>query len=242
MTAAPAPSASPDADPAPVLVPWPRVERFVGQFTHDVRNGLNALELQLTLLGEVSGNAEAINEVKAVRATLAEVTRQLQALKAASGPVYPHVLAYPATDFFEDLRDRFTQLQAEAAGRVSWKIMAGDAVLCIDPELLLSGLLELLANALYFGGSQAAIGLLVAKDERGRRGVTVTLREARPQPPGVSPADWGRTPLLTTRRNSYGLGLFRARRIIEMQGGSLTAEYVEANQVLTTTIVLPGAE
>ena len=77
---------------ATVQVPWDRVERFVGQLTHDVRNGLNALELQLTFLGEISTDPEALEEVKRLRGTLLDVTRQLQTVKTAIGPVIPNVL------------------------------------------------------------------------------------------------------------------------------------------------------
>jgi signal transduction histidine kinase len=219
-------------------VPWARFERFVGQFTHDVRNGLNALELQLTLLGEISASGDVINEVKALRGTLLEVARQLQVIKTATGPVSAHLLRYPAADFFEDLRDRFGRLYPAAAGRVSWKILVDGVALDIDPELSLSALLELLANALHFGGARAMIGFLAESSVEG--GITITLREAQDQPPAVPTEGWGRSPLLTTRRNAYGLGLFRARQIIEAQKGTLHAEYSTDQRVLATVITLPG--
>ncbi len=219
-------------------VPWERIEQFVSQLTHDLRNGLNALELQLTLLGEISANSEVLAEVKAIRGTLADVTRQLQSINAVTGPVRPHLLAYPAHDFFEDLRDRFGRLHPDAAGQIAWKIVVGNGILYVDPDLTLIALLELLGNASHFGGARAAIGLLAEAEVGGR--IIVTIRESHPQPPAVSPDDWGRAPLLTTRRGAYGLGLFRARRIIEAQGGALSAVYAEANHVLTTTISLPA--
>ena len=70
-------------------VPWDRVERFVGQLTHDIRNGLNALELQLTYLGEISTDPEAADEIKRLRATVGNVTRQLQTLRTATSAVIP---------------------------------------------------------------------------------------------------------------------------------------------------------
>jgi signal transduction histidine kinase len=239
MMAASAPPPSAAANSSVPPVPWERVERFVSQLIHDVRNGLNALELQLTLLGEVSPDPEVAAEVKALRGTLLDVTRQLQAVKSFTGPVSPHLLRYPAADFFEDLRDRFGRLHPDADGRVAWKIVVGgDIALAIDPELSLSALLELLANALHFGGERAAIGFLA--EARPDGGVTVTLRESLDTPPAIAPEDWGLTPLLTTRRNAYGLGLFRVRRIVAAQGGSLDVEYSAGNRVLATAITLPG--
>jgi K+-sensing histidine kinase KdpD len=238
MMAASVPTPTSPASTSVPPVPWSRIDRFVGQLTHDVRNGLNALELQLTLLGEIAANAEVTAEVKALRGTLLEVTRQLQAVKTNVGPVVPQLLCYPAADFFEDLRERFQRLQPKAAERVSWEIVVDGASLAIDPELSLQALLELLANALYFGGPGTPIGFLAEAQPGG--GVKVTLREAQPQRPAVATQDWGRTPLLTTRRSAYGLGLFRVRQIIEAQGGVLHAEYSEADHVLTTSVTLPA--
>jgi K+-sensing histidine kinase KdpD len=237
MMASSAPS---PAEPAAVPpVPWARIDRFIGQLTHDVRNGLNALELQLTLLGELSANAEVIAEVKALRGTLFDITRQLQAVKASTSPVSPHLLPYPAADFFEDLEDRFRRLHPQAVPQVAWKILVAGVSVEIDPELSLHALLELLANALHFGGSKAMVSLLAEACPAG--GVTVTLRESRQEPPALAPEDWGRAPLLSSRRNAYGLGLFRARQIIEAQGGTLHAGYSQATHVLTTALTLPAA-
>ena len=95
------------------MVPWDRFERFVGQLAHDVRNGLNAIELQLTFLGEISTDPEAIDEVKRLRATLNQVTKQLQAVKTVTAPVSPNTLDYPAVDLFEDLRERLERLHPD---------------------------------------------------------------------------------------------------------------------------------
>jgi K+-sensing histidine kinase KdpD len=154
--------------------------------------------------------------------------------------VTPHLLRYPAADFCEDLRARFGRKFPAAAGRVDWRISVADACLLIDPELTLSALLEVLGNALHFGGARETSITFLA-EARADGSVVLELREPQSEPPGVSPADWGRAPLLTTRRNAYGLGLFRVRQIIGAQGGSLQAEYAAGAGVLTTAITLRGA-
>lgn len=58
----------------------------------------------------------------------------------------------------------------------------------------------------------------------------------------ASTTDWGRTPLLTTRRNAYGLGAFRARRILEAQGSSLDYAHTAVDRALVTTVTLSTAE
>lgn len=244
MTAAsvPIPESSPSSvgKPAPreePTVPWARIEKFIGQFTHDIRNGLNALELQLTFLGEISTDPEAAAEVKQLRSTLGEITRQLQAVKIKTGSVSVHAMEYPASDFFEDLRERFDRLHASASARISWDAPVAGAVLLIDPELTIHALLELLGNGLQFGGDDAGI-FVTASPASGGEGVSIVFRQNLPQAPEVAPERWGHEPLLSTRRSAYGLGLFRARRILEAQGASLDA--VSNGTGLAVTVLLPS--
>ena len=230
--------ASPDAGSRATAVPWERIEQFIGQMTHDVRNGLNALELQLTFLGEISTDPEAAQEVKLIRKTLLDVTRQLGAIRNSTAVPPLNKLDYPATDFFEDLQERFERQDVAGKSRVQWQVDAGAVFLSVDPETTMSALLELLANALRFGGEDADIRFTVAA---GPAAAVVTLRETPTPPPVILLETWGRSPLLSTRRGAYGLGLFRVRRILESQGGSYGVEYAASDQTLTTRVTLPLA-
>ncbi len=100
-------------------------------------------------------------------------------------------------------------------------------------------MLELLSNALSFAGDTTSHfrAIVTATDNK----ATVTLQEPQAAKPGILLEDWGRAPLLTTRRGAYGLGLFRVRRAIEAQGGELEVDYSAENQMLTTTVALRGA-
>ncbi len=222
------------------LVPWVRVEGFIGQLAHDIRNGLNAVELQLTFLGEISTDPEAVDEIKRLRNTLANVTRQLQSLRTGIGAALPYSLEYPAEDFFDDLRERFVKLTHDASSKVLWEINLGsEVVLKVDPDLTINALLELLANGLHFTRAEALpIRVQVSAIDGG---VSFLLQEPQQTEPTVTPEEWGRAPLLTTRRGAYGLGLFRVRRGLESQGGTLDVEYSSAQQSLTTRVTLPGA-
>jgi K+-sensing histidine kinase KdpD len=231
------PPASTTAPPVPI--PWERVERFVGQLTHDVRNGLNALELQLTYLGEICADPEAAQEVKHLRRSLLDVTRQLQAVKTLTGPVTPHPMDYPATELFEDLRERFERQHPEGVDKVRWEIYMGAASLEVDPELSMTALLELLANALHFGADAGNPAVFSACVNR-TGSAAVTLRESKPaDAPPIGTERWGQEAFQSTRRNAYGLGLFRARRIIEAQRGTLSAAYCSTQHILTTDVTLP---
>ena len=210
----------------------------MGLFTHDVRNGLNALELQLTFLGEISEDPEAKAEVKRMRGSVAEITRQLQAVRVATGVPSPHPFAYPAADFVEDVRERFERQQADVSSRVQWEIESGGGSVAVDPELSMAALLELLANALFHATKDSAVRVDAVS---GTAGLTLTIQQSLASLPGDSPEAWGHTPLSSSRRNGYGLGAFRARRIIESQGGSLHFAYKEAEQSLATVVTLPAA-
>ena len=220
-----------------VVVPWERFENFVGQFTHDVRNGLNAIELQLTFLGEISTDPEAVEEVKRLRNSLSEVTRHLQAVKTLTGPTHPNVLEYPACELFEDLRERLVKRHPGVDEKIVWDIdLPPGATLLVDPDASIVAVLELFANLVRFVGTPIRCTAAVADGF-----LTFTLQE-RPSTPLSAPTEqWGREPLLSTRRGAYGLGLFRATRLLESQGGTLRAAYSAPDNLLTTTVTLPLA-
>ena len=220
------------------MVPWTRVEKFVGQLSHDLRNGLNACELQLTFLAEISTDPDAVTEVKGLRTTLNGITKQLQSIRVATGAVKAHTLEYPATDLFEDLQERFSRVHPEAACRIEWKSEASTQTLVrLDPDVTLSAALELLNNALHF----ADVGTpLVARLKERNKQVLLCVEESLDTMPD-SPEDWGRSPLKSTRRGAYGLGLFRARRSLEAQGSQLDFHYQPEQKRLVATITLPAA-
>lgn len=230
--------AAAEANRSATEVPWDRVERFVGQVTHDIRNGLNAIELQLTFLGEICTEPEAAKEVKLIRRTLVDVTRQLQSLRSVTSLPLLQKLDYPAKDFFEDLQERFERQAPPAKTRVQWHISAGSASLRVDPEVTMWVFLELLTNALRFAAEGTPIDFRVA--ETGDA-LVATLHESPAAEPLFAPEQWGRSPLLSTRRGSHGLGLFRVRRILEAQGGDYHVEYSARDQTLITRVGLPLA-
>ncbi len=156
--ASPGATASPPTGVGLPAVPWDRVDRFLGQFTHDIRNGLNALELQLTLLGEISQEPEVREEVLGLRTNLAAIGRDLQAVRAASAPALPQRIPYPVADLLEDLRLRLARRHPKPAGELAWEIHpdAAKATVAVDPELLFDALGRVFDNAVFFRASPSA--------------------------------------------------------------------------------------
>ncbi len=225
--------------PASFAVPWERVEKFVGQISHDVRNGLNTLELQLTYLSEICIESDAAAECRNLRVSLSAVARQLQALRLSTCAPSPLAMDYPAQDFFEDLRERFERLENAATAKAAWDVHFAKAAIAIDPELTMTALLEVLGNVIRFGDGAADFSFS-ARPEGSDARITLVERK-RAGTPLISTADWGRQPLQSSRRSAYGLGLFRATRVLEAQGGSIAATYSAPDATLTTAITLPLA-
>src|SRR2546423_99247 len=138
---------SSEPTPSEIQVSMPEVVKFVRQLAHDLRNHLNAAELQSAYLMEIAENDELREEIRRLRGMIAQVGANLQGLTAALSQPRLTEMPYAAKDFVEDLRQKIaTDYPAESA-QVTWEESVGDARLNIDPQLLLPALAELFANA-----------------------------------------------------------------------------------------------
>ena len=105
----------------------------------------------------------------------------------------------------------------------------------MDYTLLMGALMELTRNAIYFREGDNAIHI-TAWNEKGN--VVFEVRQARSRP--AAPADqWGREPLVSSRRGGYGLGLFYVRRIMEALGGEFDAGYDDTAGEVKARLALP---
>src|SRR3954462_3299597 len=130
-----------------IQVSMPGVIKFVRQLSHDLRNHLNAAELQSAYLVEIAENNEVRDELKRLRGMIAQVGANLQALTAALSQPRLTEMPYPAKDFVEDLQQKIATDHPAESAQVEWKEAVDDATLNIDPQFLLSALAELFANA-----------------------------------------------------------------------------------------------
>src|SRR5687768_15067450 len=161
-------SASPDANPnSEIQVSMPDVVKFVRQLAHDLRNDLNAAELQSAYLIEIAEAGEVKDEIKRLRGMISQVGANLQSLTVALGQPRLTEMAYSASDIIEDLRQKLQTVYQEQSARVHWDVQASEAELQIDPQLLLPAFLELFANAFRHGPADAAISATV-RMEKGR--------------------------------------------------------------------------
>jgi len=218
-------------------VPWIDTVRFVHQLSHDLRNHLNAIELQSAYISELDASAELKGEIKRLREMISGLTVILQKLARELGEVKPNLNSYRASDFVDDLRKAITHEFPKESAEITWDIEVGDAMLSVDPYLLQQAFSEVFANAFQHDREKDA--LIAAARIDGRRFV-FTLREPKARFES-STENWGREPFRTITRGHYGLGLNRVRFIMEAHGGELHAEYDPKGSTLLTTLTLPLA-
>lgn len=215
-------------------VSWNNFVGFVRQLSHDLRNQLNAVELQSALIGEITADAELKSEVQRLRGLVSKLGISLQNLSASVADPRPTCLTYSAADLVSDLRNKIAHDFPEQATRVIWEGMADGAVLEIDPALIESAVVELFANAFRHGGGvQEQLRVFAAVE-----GQNFTFALSEPKEGTQDPAQWT-LPLRSISNGHYNLGLRRVRRIVEAHGGNLTARFDSSSSRLTSTITLP---
>ena len=66
-----------------LTVPWSDTVRFVRQLSHDLRNDLNAIELQSAYIGELTQDQELTSEIKRLREVVSGLNSTLQLLSSS---------------------------------------------------------------------------------------------------------------------------------------------------------------
>jgi K+-sensing histidine kinase KdpD len=226
------------AEPSdPISVSMPDVVKFIRQLAHDLRNHLNAAELQSAYLAEIAENNEQRDEIKRLRAMIAQVGSSLQQLTSAMSQPRLAQMPYAAKDFVEDLQQKLANDRPAESAQVNWQGDAGDAMLDIDPQLLLPAFAELFANAFRHERGEGPItaAVHIEKDR-----FVFTLSEPKKDFSRAT-ENWGREPLRALGQGHYGLGLYRTRAIIEAHGGKFEAGYDKKTGSLVTSVTLPLA-
>lgn len=220
-----------------VTVPFPRVTGLVRQLTHDVRNGLNNVDLQAAFLQEIVSDPQAVPEIKRLRGMVTEAARMLQAMSARFWLPEPTFVNYSASILVEDFRSRLAKLMPEEARQLTWNVKLGDESVSVDIELFFRGLTEFFKNAFHFREGQRPIEVNVFADQGN---FVIELVESKASI-ASSPEGWGIEPLISTRRGGFGMGLFHARQVLAVHSAEVEATFDQASERLTTRVMLPLA-
>jgi K+-sensing histidine kinase KdpD len=219
-------------------VPWPDVVKFIRQLGHDIRNNLNAVELQSAYLAELAEEMELKGEVKRLREMVSEIGSSLQRLSAALGQTSPTIIPYAASDLVEDVRQKLAKDFPDGAAKVIWDVQFKDEKLQIDPLITQQAFLELFANAFHH---ERNVKEIKAKAYADGGSFVFELRE--PKAKFELPTEnWGREPLRYLKQSHYGFGLNRIRLVVEAHGGKFGADYDRTNSTLVSRITLPIAQ
>ena len=216
-------------------VAWIDVVRFIRQLSHDLRNHLNAIELQSAYISELEREDELKSEIKRLREMISGLTSALQSISKAVSGVKPNLIPYRAADLVEDLRKKIDHDFSGQSAAITWNIQVGDAMLNVDPQLLQEAFTELFANAFRHDRDRGTL-LAIARMDKNRLLFTLQEPKSRFDLPTES---WAREPLRKVSQGHYGLGLNRVRAIVEAHGGEIYAHYDPNASALITTLAFP---
>jgi len=215
------------------MVETTAVAGFIRRLTHDVRNTLNALDLQLLLLE--SEDPEVQRQLAEARQIIGQEARRLSRLSLQFQTSQPQWIQYTAEEMMQDLMPRMQKRLARKMGRVDWPEEAPKIPVRIDFEMVSEILGELVENALHHGEEEGRVSVTVSEHE-GTVAVHVSERTA---PPVSGPHEWGATPFQSGRGGGYGLGLFHARRLAQQMELALDFQYHPADSMMVATLSLP---
>ena len=218
-----------------LTVRWSDTVRFVRQLSHDLRNDLNAIELQSAYIAELTQDQELTSEIKRLREVASSMNSTLQLLSRAVGQVAPHLVTYPAGEFLTDIRTQIARKFSKQNHEITWDVQIEDGMLNIDPQLFQELFVELFANAFQHDRGN---GALVARARISDGRFLFSLHEPKASF-SSDVQNWGREPLRSIKQRHYGLGLNRVRAIIEAHGGELQAQYDPKAATLVSTMALP---
>lgn len=221
---------------AEAAVPLGLLEKFLRQLSHDVRNDLNAIDLFACMVAEDPGGESAVEDLKQLRDSVRYGAGRMGWLGKVLCRPEPALVAYGGRDFFDDWRGGLALKEPEVAGRCVFEREDFFGEVVVDPQMAFEALNELVGNAVAFSAEDAEVRVLFG--EESGAGTVRIFQRCAVRPPGME--GWGREPFLSTRRGHYGLGLFRARRVLEGMGAVLGFWFDEAGKGLVSSVSFEG--
>lgn len=221
------------APPNEVTIPLERVGKFIRQLTHDVRNGLSAIDLETAFITEIATDEEVLTELHKLREMISDTAKMLRRVSQYFHPVAVHSIPWPAATVLQEIcKAAETEFPGEALEYENG--FTGETVQ-IDLQQTLTAVVAVLRNALQFRRGEMPVRL---KGTLWNGVPAIEVHQARNETENpVPPREWGLEPLLSTRPGGYGLELYQARQIVASQGGALEIE--SAGEELVTRITLP---
>jgi signal transduction histidine kinase len=212
------------------------VGELAATVAHGIRNPLAGIRMAAQIAQEDRDDAATVDD--SLTDIISETDRLEKRVRALLDITRPAVFAPAATD----LGPWVTAFAAETRAHLpqgvelTTRIAADPATVAIDPPQLHEVLEVLVNNAAEAMQGTGKVAITVAP---GDRGVKIAVAD---DGPGISPQVLGRIfdLFFTTKTSGTGVGLAMAKRLVERQGGTLSATS-EPGRGTTFTIELPRA-
>jgi two-component system, OmpR family, phosphate regulon sensor histidine kinase PhoR len=218
-------------------------QQFVANLSHELRTPLAGLDLAAqTLAGQLPSDADTrvfIDRVLQESQRLQEILRNLTQLAALDAEgIQPERAAFSVAELVNELVERYRPAASSAGLSLRAELDEGGAQALGDRGKTDQALQNIVDNALKFAGSGEV--LLTARLDGTR--VEIAVRDRGPGIPARDvPRIFERFYKVERSRGGKpgsGLGLSIARHLVELQGGTITAESVPGSGT-TVRVRLP---
>ncbi len=223
-------------DPAESLpVNWREVVGFVRQLTHDIRNDLNALELEIALLDDPQDlRGDRGRDFVGMRTALQSAASRLRLLAGQVGTVALREMPTHVGDLLEVAREKIDKVYPGGTA-AEWSDQSDNLAFSGDLPLLVDAIVEVVENGIEFNEQKSSVGITA---RHVGHSICIEISERKGRAP-VGLDQWGSSPLAHVRRGHYGLGLFYADRIVAAHGGVVERVFDPKASVLTTSLTWP---
>jgi signal transduction histidine kinase len=220
--------------PNEVQIPLERVGRFIRQLTHDVRNGLSAVDLETAFITEITADEEVLTELRKLREMISDTAKMLRRISLYFHPVTVHPIPWSASVVLQEIwKTAETELPEEP---LEYGNHFSTETVELDLQQTTVAILAVLRNAVQFRTGEQPVSL-VGRTEGGQPIIEVHQPRSGAEYP-TPPEEWGLQPLLSTRPGGYGLELYQARQIMATQGGDLAFKPTKGELVVQITLPL----
>lgn len=214
------------------------VGELSSSIVHEMRNPLSSVKMNLQALSRKVENDPVYLEMADI--AIEQALRLETMLSDLLSYGKPLDLKVEGT-VFKTLADNVIGLLSKEAGAKGITIEAkdhlGETILFVDRELINRTLINLIKNAIYWAPEDSAIRIIGKKAENENSYII----EVSDRGPGIREEHFAKMfmPFFTTRHGGTGLGLANVRKIVEMHGGTVSAEnQPEGGAVFTVEIPL----
>ncbi|UCH77913.1 MAG: HAMP domain-containing histidine kinase [Candidatus Coatesbacteria bacterium] len=205
---------------------------LINSLAHEIRNPLNALALNLHLLGREIGDGPGADKVAAALNEVNRLDNLVTAFLRFSRRKDPDPREVDLRKLLAEL-ETFVLPVASQHGVTLVLADVPDAVLVTDADVLKQALLNVILNSFEAGADLVEIHVGAAPEE-----IQILVRD---DGPGFAEPDRAFEPFYSTKEDGSGLGLPTSRALVRSLGGELRLGEPPAGAEVVLTLPRPAA-